>query len=94
MKIPVYDLDGNKTENIDLPEFFSMPYRSKLIHRAVIAINSHQFSPQGRDPLAGERTSSESWNTGRGVSRIARVRGRGAGASRGSARLSNGRSED
>ena len=85
MKIPVYDLDGNKTENIDLPEFFSMPYRSKLIHRAVIAINSHQFSPQGRDPLAGERTSSESWNTGRGVSRIARVRGRGAGARSGQA---------
>ncbi len=81
MKAPVYDLDGNEKETIDLPHVFREPYNPVLIHKAVTAIQSHRFSPQGRDPLAGERTSAESWNTGRGVSRIARVRGRRGGRS-------------
>ena len=40
-------------------------------------LTSHNKQPQGRDPLAGERTSAESGHppTGRGISRIPRVKG-------------------
>lgn len=81
MKASVYDLDGNKKETIDIPPVFREAYKPFLIHKAVMAIQSHQFSTQGRDPFAGERTTAESWNTGRGVSRISRVRGRRGGRS-------------
>ena len=68
MSLPVYDLDGNETEMIEIPKVFSIPYNPRLIKRSVLAIQSHSFMPNGSDPLAGERGSTESWNTGRGMS--------------------------
>ena len=70
MMLPVYNLDGKEVEKIQIPLVFSTPYNPRLIKRAVLAIQSHNRLPKGTDPLAGERSSSESWNTGRGISRI------------------------
>ncbi|MCZ7397053.1 MAG: 50S ribosomal protein L4 [Candidatus Methanoperedens sp.] len=75
MKVPVFDLDGKEVEKIDLPAIFSADYRPDLIRRAFYALRSHSIQPQGRDPMAGMRTSAMSWNTGRGVARMARVKG-------------------
>ncbi len=36
---------------------------------------SHSYQPQGRDPMAGKRTSAESLGTGLGIARMARVKG-------------------
>ena len=74
MMLPVYNLDGEEVEKIQVPLVFTTPYNPRLIKRAVLAIQSHSRIPKGTDPLAGERSSSESWNTGRGISRIGRIK--------------------
>ena len=38
MSLPVYDLDGNETETIEIPKVFSIPYNPKIIKRSVLAI--------------------------------------------------------
>ena len=75
MKVPIYNLNGSKDREIELPKVFSLPVRPDVIHRVSIALASHGYQPKGTDPKAGERTSAESWGTGRGSARMARVRG-------------------
>jgi large subunit ribosomal protein L4e len=77
--IKVLDMNGNPGDEIELPEVFSTPLRPDLVSRAWWILNSHKLQPYGRDPMAGERTSAETSNppTGRGVSRIPRVKGGG-----------------
>ncbi len=75
MSVPVIYLDDGKKGEVSLPNIFSTPIRPSIIKKAVIAQQSHGFQPQGRDPMAGKRTSAESWGTGRGVARIPRQKG-------------------
>jgi large subunit ribosomal protein L4e len=77
MNVPVYSLDGKKIDNVELPKVFSTPYRPDVIHKTFVNLQSQSFQPQGRDPLAGERTSAMSRNTGLGIARMARVKGSG-----------------
>lgn len=94
MMLSVYDLDGNEVEKIELPKIFSTPYNPRLIKRSVLAIQSHSLTPNGSDPLAGERGSTESWNTGRGISRIGRIKshsGPKAGSAAGVGGVTGGR---
>ncbi|MEM2759902.1 MAG: 50S ribosomal protein L4 [Nitrososphaerales archaeon] len=77
MEVPVYSLDGKMIDSIELPKVFLTPYRPDVIHRAFVHLQSQSFQPQGRDPLAGERTSAMSRNTGLGIARMARVKGSG-----------------
>ena len=73
----VLDLEGKEVETVDLPAVFATPIRDEVIARAFVALDSHRRQPQGRDPLAGKRTTAETNNppTGRGISRIPRVKG-------------------
>jgi len=73
----VFDLKGKKVGRVRLPPIFKTPARPDVIKRAVVAIQSHRFQPQGRDVLAGKRTTAESRGTGLGIARVARVKGRG-----------------
>jgi large subunit ribosomal protein L4e len=77
LKAQVFSLDGKKIDDIELPKVFSTPYRPDVIHKAFVHLQSCIFQPQGRDPLAGERTSAMSRNTGLGIARMARVKGSG-----------------
>lgn len=77
MKAAVYSLDGKKVGDVELPKVFSTPFRPDVIHKAYVNLQSHFFQPQGRDPLAGEKTSAMSRNTGLGIARMARVKGSG-----------------
>jgi large subunit ribosomal protein L4e len=79
--VKVLDMSGKPGEAIDLPGIFSTPLRPDLVQRAWWIIHSHGIQPYGRDPMAGERTTAETGNppTGRGVSRIPRVKGAGSG---------------
>lgn len=70
----VFDLDGKHVGRIRLPDIFRTPFRPDVIKRAVIAIQSHSLQPKGRDPMAGKRTTAESWGVGHGLSRIPRLR--------------------
>ncbi len=77
--VKVLDMSGKPGDEIQLPGVFSTPLRPDIVQRAWWILHSHGLQPYGRDPMAGERTSAETSNppTGRGVSRIPRVKGGG-----------------
>lgn len=74
-EIVVYDLEGKPAGRTSLPNVFSTPVRTDLIRRAVIAQQTHRLQPKGRDPMAGKRTTAESYGVGRGVARVPRTKG-------------------
>ena len=71
----IFNLEGKSVGKIELPAVFATPLRPDVIKRAVLAIQSTSFQPQGRDPMAGKRTSAESRGTGSGTARIPRRKG-------------------
>ena len=73
--VSVYDVEGKAIGKVELPEFFETPVRSDLIKRAVVALRSHMFQPQGRDPMAGKRNTAQSIGVGHGMARIPRIKG-------------------
>lgn len=77
MRAQIYDLEGNKGKKTELPEIFESRVNPVLINRAFWIMYTHNLQPQGRDPMAGMKVSAQSWNTGHGMSRIARIKGAG-----------------
>ncbi|MCK5670696.1 50S ribosomal protein L4, partial [Candidatus Bathyarchaeota archaeon] len=75
MKVPVINLQNEKIGEIEVPKVFSTPVRHDVIKRAVIALQSTRFQPQGRDPMAGKHTTAESRGTGHGIARVPRLKG-------------------
>lgn len=73
----VYDLEGKSAGEVSLPSIFATSLRLDLIHKATLAEQSHQFQPQGRNLMAGKRTTAESFGVGRGISRVPRIGGHG-----------------
>jgi len=71
----VFDLQGKATGQVTLPKVFFTPLRPDVIKRAVLAIQSNRIQPQGRDPMAGKRTTAESRGTGMGIARVPRIKG-------------------
>lgn len=78
--VKVFDLQGKTVGKTTLPHVFETPLRPDVIKRAVLAIQSRRLQPQGRDPMAGKKTSAESRGTGMGIARIPRVKGGGGRA--------------
>jgi large subunit ribosomal protein L4e len=77
----ILDLEGKSIGKIKLPPIFGTVLRPDVIKRAVLAIQSNRFQPQGRDPMAGKRTTAESRGVNLGTARIPRLKGReGRGA--------------
>jgi large subunit ribosomal protein L4e len=74
----IFNLEGKPVGKIELPPVFTTPLRPDVIKRAVLAIQSSRIQPQGRDPMAGKRTTAESRGTGSGTARLPR-RKTGAG---------------
>jgi large subunit ribosomal protein L4e len=81
--VKIIGMDGKGSEDVETPPIFSTPLRPDVVTRVYWILNSHGIQPYGRDPMAGERTSAEAGNppTGRGISRIPRVKGAGSGRS-------------
>jgi len=73
-RVKVLDISGNSIRETRLPGVFSEEYRPDLIKRAVLAMQSHRLQPKGTSPLAGRKTSAESWGAGRGVARVPRIK--------------------
>ncbi len=71
----IWNLQGKQTGKIELPTVFSTPLRPDVIRRAVIAQQTHRHQPQGRDPMAGKRTTAESRGTGTATARVPRLKG-------------------
>jgi large subunit ribosomal protein L4e len=76
----IFDLQGKAVGKTTLPDIFETPLRPDVIKRAVLAIQSNRLQPQGRDPMAGKKTSAESRGTGMGIARVPRVKGGGGRA--------------
>ena len=72
--VVIFDLQGKSTGKITLPSVFSTPLRPDVIKRAVLAIQSSRRQRQGRDPMAGKKTTAESRGTGSGTARIPRIK--------------------
>lgn len=73
----VLDVGGEEVGELALPEFFNTGLRFDVIRRAVVAQQSHRFQPQGRNLMAGKRTTAEGFGVGRGISRVPRIGGHG-----------------
>ena len=71
----IYNLQGKSIGKITLPKVFLTPLRPDVIKRAVLAIQSNRLQPQGRDTMAGKKTTAESRGTGSGIARVPRVKG-------------------
>ncbi len=74
----ILDLQGKATGKITLPSVFSTPLRPDVIKRAVLAIQSNRRQKQGRDLMAGKKTTAESRGTGSATARVPRMKS-GAG---------------
>lgn len=72
---PVYNLKGEKITEIPLPKVFNTPVREDLIRKVFLALRTSRLQPKGTDPLAGKRTTAESWGVGYGVARVPRIKG-------------------
>jgi large subunit ribosomal protein L4e len=75
--VKIFDTDGKGVSELSLPSVFNVVLRRDIIAKAVVAQQSHRFQPQGRNPMAGKRTTAESFGVGRGISRVPRVGGHG-----------------
>jgi large subunit ribosomal protein L4e len=71
----IFNLEGKPVGKIKLPPVFGTVLRSDVIKRAVLAAQSNRFQPQGRDPMAGKRTTAETRGVNLGISRIPRIKG-------------------
>jgi large subunit ribosomal protein L4e len=78
--LKIFDLEGKPAGKMSFPPIFNTPVRPDVIKRAVLSIQSKRFQPQGRDPMAGKRTSAESRGTGMAMARIPRLKGGSARA--------------
>ncbi|UCE97077.1 MAG: 50S ribosomal protein L4 [Candidatus Bathyarchaeota archaeon] len=76
MSSKVFDLQGKNVGKIKLPSVFMTALRPDIVNRAVVALQSRSFQAQGRDPMAGKRTTAESRGVGLGIARVPRVKGR------------------
>lgn len=74
MKVTVINLQNEQSGEVEIPEVFKTTVRHDVIRRAVIALQSTRFQPQGRDPMAGKRTTAESRGTGHGIARVPRLK--------------------
>jgi large subunit ribosomal protein L4e len=71
----IFNLNGKSTKKVTLPAIFETPLRPDVIKRAVVALQSTKFQPQGRDPMAGKKTTAESRGVNLGISRMPRTKG-------------------
>src|SRR3989442_12851895 len=71
------DMEGKSAGEVHLPQVFQTSIRLDIIKRAAIAQQSHAFQPQGRNLMAGKRTTAEGFGVGRGISKLPRIGGHG-----------------
>ena len=73
MKAHIYSLEGEETEEIELPPVFETEYRPDIIKRAVLSCISRRIQPRGTKKDAGKRHVVHYMGTNRGISRTPRL---------------------
>jgi len=59
MKINLYNIKGEKTEDYNLPSQFDEVLRIDLVKKAVLAIQANNRQSYGADPMAGKKVSAK-----------------------------------
>lgn len=59
MRLPIFNLQNQKTGEKELPSQFKEPYRPDLIKRAVLSLQSRSRQSYGTFPEAGQRPSAK-----------------------------------
>ncbi|MCK4669863.1 MAG: 50S ribosomal protein L4 [Nanoarchaeota archaeon] len=80
MKAIIFDTNGQKKTDKELPRQFNEKVREDIIQRAVLALQSKRRQPYGADPKAGKKASAElsrrrrqyRGSYGHGISRVPR----------------------
>lgn len=73
--VGVKNLEGKVVKRISLPKVFDLTIRDDVVRKVAEALRTHRLQSQGRDVMAGKRTSAESVGVGRGLARVPRVKG-------------------
>jgi len=76
METTVYDLDGDESGSVELPDAFEETPRPDLVRRAVLAAQANRKQDYGSDDYAGMRTPAESFGSGRGMAHVPREGGK------------------
>jgi large subunit ribosomal protein L4e len=79
-RVHLVGVDGKPGATLSLPLAFSSPFRPDLIHRAVVAAQSHRIQPHGTKLTAGARHSVQWSGKGKGISRSPRLMDSNRGA--------------
>ena len=81
MKTSVLAINGKKEGEIELPNVLETEINRTIIHKAYINLESHGFQKHSTKPTAGMEVVADSNDppTGRGVARIAKIKGGGGG---------------
>src|SRR5579883_3237747 len=56
MQLSVFDAEGNKVSDVDVPSHFFRPVSSRLVNKVFWLLWSHRLQRKGRDPYEGERS--------------------------------------
>jgi len=73
--VKVYNLNAEPIGEVELPIHFQLPVRCDLIRRAFLSAFTMRLQPKGTDPMAGKRTTAESFGVGLGIARLPRIKG-------------------
>ncbi|MEM2929998.1 MAG: 50S ribosomal protein L4 [Thermoproteota archaeon] len=73
-KVRVLNENGEEDGEASIPRFIlQTEVEEHLVRRAFLAAQSRRLQPQGRDTMAGKRTTAESWGVGYGIARVPRT---------------------
>lgn len=79
-RVPLYTATGAKKGDVELPDVFHTPVRTDVIRKAVNVAQANRRQRYGASPWAGMMHSTKSAGKGKGMSRVPRIQGAGAGA--------------
>lgn len=73
MQTGIYNLEGEKEDEMDLPSIFGEEVRPDIIERAVESSQANKKQPYGPSPEAGMRHATEMEGVGQGMARVQRL---------------------
>jgi large subunit ribosomal protein L4e len=74
VRVRVFNEKGEEDGEAPMPSFIlQTDVEEYLVRKAFLAAQSKRLQPQGRDMMAGKRTTAESWGVGYGIARVPRT---------------------
>ncbi len=73
MKVNVFNIEGKKKGDVNLPAPFNEEIRPDIIHRAVVSMQANRRQPYAPSPRAGMRHAVSNPGKGRGIARVQRL---------------------